>query len=93
MRVNPLEGTMAGLLIAAKNADRVEAKVVDLFGGKKTKHRWYELDHEHFKWCAGHEKEAEYKGQVSVGTVVEVHTLFLVAFIVYSVCILHLSVF
>lgn len=36
--VCPSMGTMAGILLAAKNQDR--GKIVDLFGGKKTKHRW-----------------------------------------------------
>jgi hypothetical protein len=37
--VNPLEGTMAGLLYSAKNADKMEAKLLDFVGGKKTKRR------------------------------------------------------
>eukprot|EP01040_Poterioochromonas_malhamensis_P011521 gene11521-12563_t len=70
--VNPLEGTMAGLLHAAKNADKIESRFLDIVGGKKTKRRWYELDHEHFKWCGGHDKDADYKGLVKVSTITDI---------------------
>jgi hypothetical protein len=70
--VNPLEGSMAGLLYAAKNADKMEAKLLDFVGGKKTKRRWCELDDTGFKWCAGHDKEADYKGHVPIASIRDV---------------------
>ncbi|RYH10495.1 hypothetical protein EON65_39375, partial [archaeon] len=70
--VNPLAGTMAGMMHAAKNADKMESKFLDMVGGKKTKRRWYELDNGLFKWCAGHDKEADYKGSVSVSTIIDI---------------------
>lgn len=70
--VNPGEGTMAGLLVASKNAEKLETKFLDILGGKKTKRRWYELDAERFKWCAGHDKDEEFKGFVSVSTITDV---------------------
>ena len=72
MKVNPLQGTMAGLLIAAKNTEKIEAKIIDVFGGKKTKRRWFELDADNFKWCAGHDKESEYKGSVPIGSIIDI---------------------
>lgn len=72
--VNPLVGTMAGLLTASKNADKMESKLKDLLGGKKTKRRWYEVDAVNFKWCAGHDKENEYKGIVPVSSIVDIRS-------------------
>ena len=73
MTVNPLEGSMAGLLVASKNFEKLETKVVvDMFGGKKTKRRWYEVDQDYFKWCAGHDKEDEYKGFVAVASITDI---------------------
>lgn len=72
IRVNPLLGSMVGLLTASKNTEKMEAKLVDLWGGKKTKRRWYEVDSEYFKWCAGHEKESEYKGAIPVTTITDI---------------------
>jgi hypothetical protein len=40
MVVCPKQGTMAGSLIAAKNTDKTATSIVNMFGGKKTKHRW-----------------------------------------------------
>jgi hypothetical protein len=74
LTVNPLLGTMAGRLVASKNADKMESKLVDLFGGKKTKQRWYEVNAEYFCWSAGHDKEAEYKGSVPVSTITDIRT-------------------
>jgi hypothetical protein len=70
--VNPLMGTMAGVLTASKNTEKMEHVLVDLWGGKKTKRRWYEVDGESFKWCAGHEKENEYKGSVPVNAITDI---------------------
>jgi hypothetical protein len=70
--VNPLEGTMAGLLHAAKNTEKMESRFLDMVGGKKTKRRWYELDAENFKWCSGHDKESDYKGTVKVSTMTDI---------------------
>jgi hypothetical protein len=39
VNVSPTNGTMAGICVAAKNSEK--SKIHDLFGGKKTKHRWY----------------------------------------------------
>jgi hypothetical protein len=61
-----------GLLHAAKNAEKIESRFLDMVGGKKTKRRWYELDSEHFKWCSGHDKEADYKGQVKISTITDI---------------------
>lgn len=70
--VNPVLGVMAGTLVASKNAEKMESKLVDLWGGKKTKRRWYEVDAESFKWCAGHDKETEYKGVVPISSITEI---------------------
>jgi chaperonin cofactor prefoldin len=70
--VNPLEGTMAGLLHAAKNTEKMESRFLDMVGGKKTKRRWYELDAENFKWCSGHDKESDYKGTVKVSSMTDI---------------------
>ena len=72
INVNPLDGTMAGLLHAAKNAEKIESRFLDMVGGKKTKRRWYELDSENFKWCSGHDKEQDYKGTVKVSTITDI---------------------
>lgn len=72
--VNPLIGTMAGSLTALKNTDKMESKLKDLLGGKKTKRRWYEVDAVNFKWCAGHDKENEYKGIVPVSSIVDIRS-------------------
>lgn len=72
VRVSPSAGSMAGLLCAAKNADKMEAKLLDFVGGKKTKRRWYELDEQGFKWCGGHDKESDYKGCVLIGSISDV---------------------
>ena len=74
VRVNPLMGSMAGSLVASKNIDKMESKLVDLFGGKKTKHRWYQVDATDFKWCAGNEKEGEFKGFVPVSTITDIRS-------------------
>ena len=70
--INPLDGSMAGLLHAAKNVEKIESRFLDMVGGKKTKRRWYELDQEYFKWCGGHEKESDYKGQIKVSTIIDI---------------------
>lgn len=70
--VNPLAGTMAGLLHAAKNTEKIEAKLLDMVGGKKTKRRWFELDATSLKWCAGHDKEVEYKGSVPISSIIDI---------------------
>eukprot|EP00981_Chlorochromonas_danica_P005143 scaffold1036_cov169-Ochromonas_danica.AAC.23 len=70
--VNPLAGTMAGLFHVAKNADKLESKFLDMVGGKKTKRRWFELDGHAIKWCAGHDKEVEYKGTIPISSVLEI---------------------
>lgn len=73
IEVSPGEGTMAGLCIAAKgNKGDIHSKMADMFGVKKTKHRWYELDGEAFKWCTGRERELEFKGSVSMSTVIDI---------------------
>jgi hypothetical protein len=72
VKVNPLNGSMAGLLYAAKNADKMESKFLDFVGGKKTKRRWCELDEAGFKWCAGHDKEEDYRGVVPLSGILEV---------------------
>ena len=72
IQVNPILGTMAGLLTASKNTEKIESMLVDLWGGKKTKRRWYELDNENFKWCSGHEKEYEYKGIIPVSSITDI---------------------
>ena len=70
--VNPLMGSMQGSLTALKNTDKMESKLKDLLGGKKTKRRWYEVDAVSFKWCAGHEKDSEYKGTVPVSSITDI---------------------
>lgn len=72
VRVNPRQGSMAGLLIAAKNAEKLESAFVDLLGGKKTKRRWYELDDNYFKWCAGHDRENEFKEFIPINSIIDV---------------------
>lgn len=70
--VNPLLGIMAGTLVASKNVEKMESKLVDLWGGKKTKRRWYEVDSESFRWCGGHDKDVEYKGVVPIANIIEI---------------------
>ena len=72
--MNPLLGTMAGILVASKNTDKIESKLVDLWGGKKTKRRWYEVDAEYFSWCAGHDKESEFKGSIPVSNITDIRS-------------------
>eukprot|EP01038_Epipyxis_sp_PR26KG_P007971 gene7971-10811_t len=68
--VNPNKGSMAGLLTAAKNVDKIENKLIEMVGGKKTKRRWFELNRTSFRWCHGHEKEVEFKGNVTIASII-----------------------
>jgi hypothetical protein len=40
LTICPPLGTMCGNLVAAKNTDKAASSIVNIFGGKKTKHRW-----------------------------------------------------
>lgn len=45
---DPLSGIMMGELLAVKNNDKVIKE--SIWGGKRTKHRYYELDPDSFRW-------------------------------------------
>lgn len=46
--------------------------MIEIFGGKRTKRRWYELDGDDFKWCGGHDRETEFKGVVPMSSVIDI---------------------
>lgn len=72
--VDPVKGIMAGQLMAAKNLQNdMKNRALNMFGAKKTKHRWYELNGEDFKWMSGHERVGDsWKGVVSMSSVLDI---------------------
>ena len=70
--VNPLKGTMAGLLTSLKNADAIENILLATFSTEKTKVRWYELDREFLKSCRGQEKDYDFKKFIPVASIIDI---------------------
>ena len=48
--IDPSKGLMSGLCTAAKNRGTNTMKMADMFGGKRIKHRWYDLSTDGFQW-------------------------------------------
>ena len=73
IQYTPSQGQMASCLIAAKNKENnMQDKMIEIFGGKRTKRRWYELDGEDFKWCSGHDRENDFKGVIPMSSVIDI---------------------
>ncbi len=73
IQYTPSQGQMASCLTAAKNKENnMQDKMIEIFGGKRTKRRWYELDGEDFKWCSGHDREIDFKGVIPMSSVIDI---------------------
>lgn len=68
---DPLSGIMMGELLAVKNNDKVIKE--SIWGGKRTKHRYYELDPDSFRWYSDASR-SELKNSLPSSSIVDVRS-------------------
>ena len=68
---DPLSGIMMGELLAVKNNDKVIKE--SIWGGKRTKHRYYELDLDSFRWYSDASR-SEMKNSLPSSSIVDVRS-------------------